>query len=108
MGKIRVDGLENMHKKLKQMEKNANALSKKKEVSFSELFTIAFMKEHSKFTTFDELLDASPFRVENSEDFAAIPDDEFDEYVASVTDFDNWGEMRETATHDYISSQLGL
>ncbi len=78
---FKIDGLDKLQKQLKQMEKNAKELDKTTSVPFDELFTPSFMRKHSAFTTFDELLAAGNFSVDSQEDFEAIPDDVFDNHI---------------------------
>jgi hypothetical protein len=50
----------------------------------NELLNNDFIAEHSSFASFDELLAASPLKVESKEDFEAIPDAEWDTYIAAT------------------------
>jgi hypothetical protein len=91
---------------LRRLERNLKALEQSQEVSFAELFTPAFIRRTTSFLTFEALLDASGFRVESAEDFAAIPDAEWDTFIAGNTSFANWAEMRETAAAEWMKRQL--
>jgi hypothetical protein len=51
---------------------------------------------------------ASPFKVETKEDFEAIPDDEWNTYIASNTSFESWEEMQHQAAGEYVAKQIGL
>lgn len=64
------------------------------------------MKEHTKVSTFDEFLIQENFHVETEADFEAIPDEEYNKYVSSATDFSSWDEMLEAATVEYLEQQL--
>lgn len=75
-------------------------------VSFDVLFDRNFMKLHTSAASFDEFLSQGNFNVKTEEDFESIPDDVFDKYVASNTDFSSWEEMFDTATGEYLESQL--
>jgi len=70
-------------------------------VSFGELFTTQFMKENTDFNSFEELLQFGGYEVNSPEDFAAIPDDEFDALVCAKTKFQNWESMKSEAGREY-------
>ena len=91
---------------LDQMIRNAEEIDGKHQVKLVDLMNPAFISTHSKFTDFDALLAASGFKVDSAEDFAAIPDDEWDDYIKSNTDFENWLEMQKTAGAEYMRSKL--
>lgn len=48
----------------------------------SELLTSAFVARHTQFVSADELFEQSGFKIESQEDFAAIPDEEWDESIS--------------------------
>ena len=91
---------------LDQLIKNAKELDGKDQVKLVDLMNPAFISTHSKFTDFDDLLAASGFKVDSAEDFAAIPDDEWDVYIKANTDFENWLEMQKAAGAEYMKSKL--
>jgi hypothetical protein len=77
-------------------------------VNFDVLFSSRFMESHTNVSSFEEFLEKGNFIVETEEDFEAIPDDVFDAYVQSSTDFSSWEEMFDAATDDYLDDQLNL
>ena len=66
------------------------------------------MSKYTDFSSFDEMLGASGFKAETPEDFAAIPDDQWDAFVATRTRFENWKDMREAGTREYVAGKLRL
>ena len=108
MSGFRFSGLDDLQKELSEMARRAEELDGTHEVPLDELMSRSFMQKHSRFSSFDQFLDASPFTVETSEDFDAIPDAEMDDYVSSVTDFDSWEDMLDEATQEYISRKMGF
>lgn len=91
---------------LDQMKKNLEELSEIKEISFGELFNESFLASCSSFNNVQELFDKSGFKVESMDDLAAIPDDEWDEYIAKHTTYSNWNDMRNGAVANYTSQRL--
>lgn len=91
---------------LERFKKNVEDLGNTKSVTLLELMSSAFVSAHSKFDNFESLLNSSDFKVESSEDFLAIPDDEWDAFIGANTDFSNWKEMQESAHANWIKSKI--
>jgi len=101
-----VHGLDKFKSNLDKVQKNIEDISGKHEVSFDKLFNDNFMKEHSKFNSFQELLDNSKFKPTTKEEFLAIPDDEWDVYIKENTNFESWKEMYQNAGQAYMAEQV--
>jgi hypothetical protein len=108
MSNVKIKGFDKLQKQLKSMEKSAKDLESTKEVSFGVLFNSSFMRTYTNFESFDELLTAGGFVVNNQDDFKAIPDDEFDSHVRNTTKFDSWQQMLNTATEKFVVKKLGF
>lgn len=102
--KIKVTGLGQLQKDIEKMKNNAEKLSKKKEVSFGELFTSEFMRKYTNFSSIDELLDDCGYGDMSKEEFEAQPD--IDAKISERTKFKSWEEMLDTAAEDYALSQV--
>lgn len=100
------DDLDKLSKRLNKLAKNAREINGENKVSFAELFTEDFMSKYTNFSSFDELLKAGNFIVNSTEDFKAIPDDEFDKHIRSVTKFSSWKEMLEKASAEWVEKKL--
>lgn len=103
---FKIQGLDEFQKNLKELSKRAENLHGEHKVSFDELFTKDFVMKYSNFSSFDELLEAGNFIVNSEEDFEAIPDDEFDNHINSVTNFPNWESMLAKASEIWTTKQL--
>lgn len=108
MFKFEMKGLDKLQKDLKNMEKAARELEGKQTVPLSVLFNDSFMLKYTKFDNLDALFENSDFEVETDEDFAKIPDDQWDQYINEVTDFENWEEMMSKAAELYALKKLGF
>jgi len=93
---------------LNDLSRKAKALHGTRRVRIDELFPRAFMRKYTRYGSFDEMVKGSGFKVENEEDFTAIPDADWDRLVKSVTRFESWHAMREQATADWSAKKLGL
>lgn len=105
---IEFRGLDQVKKKLNDIKERAEELNGNHTVSFSELFNHEFMAEYSQYQSMQELMDKSGFTINNQEDFAAIPDDQWDEYIRKVTKFENWKEMQQTAASKWAAKKMGV
>lgn len=73
-----------------------------------ELFHDGFMREHTRFSSFQEMLDQSGFKVETDEDLEAIPDDVWELHVQTHTNFPSWDEMQGVAAEEWTMKKAGL
>jgi len=105
---IKVTGLDKLKKNLRELAKKAEALDGKHAVPLPSLLTPAFVQSCSSFQNVDEMFEASGFKIESPEDFKAIPDEEWDKFIAKTTSYDNWKEMLAAATRIWTKSQLGM
>jgi hypothetical protein len=87
-----INGFDELIDSLKSLEKNVHNLEGTHTISFDKLFTKIFMEKHTDCSSFDEFLKAGNFVVDSQEDFEAIPDDVWDQFVSHATDFDSWDE----------------
>ena len=104
---LKITGLDGLTKKLGEIERKAKAVNGQK-VPMTELLTPEFVARHTKFASADEMFDASGFKVETQEDFAAIPDDKWDEYIRSISSFASWQEMLARAGEQWAAKKLGF
>ncbi len=103
---ISIDGFDELQRIINRLQTNIENLQG--EVSFRELFPPGFMARNTNFTSFDDLLAESGFKVETREDFANIPDGEWDAFIASTTRFANWEEMLQKAFEEYAQRKLAI
>lgn len=54
------------------------------------------------------MFDASGFKVESQEDFAAIPDVEWNEFIRSISSFSDWQTMLGEAGATWAAKKLGF
>lgn len=105
---VETDGFEELEDDLKQMEDGLDKVEDEDNVSFEELFTKEFMRKYTDFESMESFLEHSPWTVESAEDFEAIPEDEFDDYVDENTTFEDWDSMSGTAFEVWVARQMGL
>jgi hypothetical protein len=105
---IKIKGFDEVHKKLKQLSDNAKKLDGEHNIPFDVLFNNKFMSRHTNFSSIDDFIKDSGFEVSSQEDFAKIPDTEWDIYVRSNSRFQDWSKMMEKATAEYVAKQLGF
>lgn len=66
------------------------------------------MRKYTSFSSMEELLDASGFKIECQEDLEAIPEAEFNKHIMATTKFKNWEKMLGEATSQYVAQKLGF
>jgi hypothetical protein len=104
--KIEIKGLDQLTRKLEDLQRRAENLSGN--VPTRGILTPAFLRKHSRFSSIEEMFEASGFKVETQDDFKNIPDQPWDEFIAKETTFPNWKEMLSAAGGEYAKRKLGF
>tara|TARA_B100001059_G_C17787769_1_gene558202 strand:- start:349 stop:663 length:315 start_codon:yes stop_codon:yes gene_type:complete len=91
---------------LDKLRKNLSELSGASEVKLVDLMDAEFVSGCSQYSSLEELFEASGFKIESKEDFSAIPDDEWEQFITSSTTFDSWLEMQKSAVASYAKKKL--
>lgn len=105
---IRFHGVDRFKKRVRELEQRAAALGNVDRVPVSELFTPEFMRRHTDFQTFDEMVAESRYNVESLGDVDRIPEARWDEVVRCGTGFESWAAMRRLAEEGWVRRELGL
>ena len=100
--------LEDISRKLRDLQRRAEDVDGEHSVPINELFYDEFMLRNTDFSSIDDMFAASGFKVETSDDFAAIPDDEWDAFVKARTRFESWEEMKKAAVQQWAAGRLGF
>lgn len=106
--RLEMRGFDEIQKKLHDLEVRAKQMGGEHKVPVIEVLTVEFMRQHTKFGSFGEMIEASGQKVESAEDFAAIPDDVWDEFVRKNTKFESWNAMLSAAGAQWAQKKMGL
>lgn len=101
-----IKGLDELQNKLKNLQFDIEKLSGEQKLSFKDIFPTSFMRRFTQFSSIDEMVKNSPFKVECEEDFKNIPDIDWDKYVKEKTYFQSWDQMLSKAGEEYIGKQV--
>lgn len=102
----RIEGLEHLQKRLEEMAEKAEEMSGNHSVPISELLNPDFLASCSAFSNIEELFEASGFKVETSEDFAAIPESDWEWFIQQNTSYTSWHEMQQAAATIWMKKKL--
>jgi hypothetical protein len=105
---VTVTGLKELERKLKDIGDRAQKLQGTTDTPLSELLTAEFLKTCSRFSSLNELFNASGFVITDADDFKAVPDGQWNEFIKQNTSFANWNELLSAAAKDWTKDQLGL
>jgi len=78
------------------------------EVPIRDLFDDQFMREHTRFETFDAMVVASPSDASSADELGLVPDGTWDGFVAETTDFDDEEEMVFAVRDHWVAKRLDL
>ena len=105
---FRIEGFNELQKKLEEMHRKAEELDGGHSVPISELLTPEFLAGCSSFSTVEELFDASGFEVESPEDLEAIPDSDWEWFIQQNTSYTSWSEMLQNASQAWAFKKMDL
>ncbi len=77
-------------------------------VHLGDLLTPDFIARHSRFAAEDEMFVASGFDIQSAQDFAAIPDVDWDRFIEQNTSFDTWLDMLQAAHFEWFQRNLKI
>ena len=106
MFKMRMEGSDQLQRKLKRIEENIDPISGSRTIPIQELLNDEFMKGNTNYQTCQEMFDESPFKIESHTDFDVIPDDQRNAYISLNTKFSDWNGMLEEAAKEMIQREL--
>jgi len=101
-----IKGLDEIQKNLNRLTNEIEKISGPQNVTLNDLFPGEFMSKHTRFSSIDEMVKKSPFKVESEEDFKNIPDEAWDDYVSKNTPFKGWAEMQSKAAEKYFGKKV--
>lgn len=74
-------------------------------IPIDELFSPAFMKKYSSFSSLDDLLE---LHIVTPEDLKAIPEDQINAHVSQNSKFSSWEEMMQEAISQYVKKKIDI
>ena len=90
-------------KYLRKLKKNAGATNGEQELSLTQLLTPAFLRQHTRFGSVDELFAA--WKIDPLS-FRNLSDDDQDRLTRAVTKFPTWKALLQDAGKDFANKQL--
>lgn len=105
---FKIKGMDGFEKNLKQLSKNAQAVSGTHKYSFDEIFSEKFMRENSNFTSIEDFLKSSPENISTAEELEKADETTLDTFVSNQTKFSSWKEMLTEAQKALLISRLGF
>ncbi|MDO4922181.1 MAG: hypothetical protein Q4E64_10215 [Phascolarctobacterium sp.] len=75
-------------------------------ITFQELFNPEFLKEHSKFTSMDDILWRSGFGIMNLLEVENVNQDKWNEYIAKNCECETWHDFGKLAMIEWMKRKL--
>jgi len=94
--------------KLRDLQRKAEQLDGEQSVQLADLFHDEFMLRNTEFPSVELMLEASGYKIESNDDFANIPEGDWNEFIRSRTRFASWDEMKNAAAQEWVARALGL
>lgn len=109
--KVNLKGLDQLQRKLKDLERKARAVDGKHQIPLSDLFPPSFLRVHTRFSSLDDLEAKARewgFSLGSQEDLDKLPTDQWDAFIAEHTHFTTWKDMLGKGAAEWTSRQLGF
>ena len=103
---FQIKGLGDFEQELKNLDKKFKKIGGTHSVPMEELLSPDFMVRFTNFSSFDELIEKSGYVIETQEDFDKIPDNEWDSFIITQTQFSSWQNMLELAGSEFVQKQF--
>ncbi len=103
---LKIKGLKKFESEFKKLKSNNKKLQNTTQVSFSDLFSIDFMKNNTNFDNINDFFYYFNIKVNNQVEFNLLDEALLDEAVNRFTDFNSWEEMVDEANLKYIEKKL--
>lgn len=105
---FKIKGMDKFEREIKQLSKNAQAVSGTHKYSFDEIFSEKFMCENSNFSSIEDFLKSSPENISTAEELEKADETILDTFVSNQTKFSSWEEMLAEAQKALLISRLGF
>lgn len=105
---IEIKGLKELRRRLRDLRRKAEALEGEHTIPLGEFFPADFLRQYTDFESLEDMFQASGFVVESREDFKKIPEDQWDQFIRSRTQFSSWREMQDAAGVEWTKRKLGF
>lgn len=91
---LSVEDPDSLHERLRHALERSDEPNPRSPPAF---FAPTFMREHTRYESFDAFCAASPWDAEDVGRLDRVDTGELDAFVAATTEFDDWAEMERTA-----------
>lgn len=102
------DDLDERTETVEELKARAADAPGAEEIEVTDVFDDAFVREYTEFSSFDEMVRASPSAAESAAELELVPVGTWDEFVADHTLFDDEEELVMEARDHWVAAQLGL
>lgn len=103
---FKIDGLDDLQKDLKQLERNARSIGQRRSIDLYKLLSNRFLRRHTKFSSLDQLFDESPLDVKTQKDLDTLNEQELDEFIRKSTKFRSWEDILDNALGEWAEAEL--
>jgi G3E family GTPase len=104
--KIQSDALDEVRRRLQELQRRAEAIQGNEGIPTLELFSERFMNARTSFSSFQTMVEASGIDIK--EDTNELDDrEDWSAFVAANTTFPGWKAMRDAALSEWMDRQFG-
>ena len=105
---ISINGLDDLQKKLEELQKKVKSLDGEHKVPIIELFPADFMTRYTEFHSIEEMMSEGGIDFESANESQLETNNVWNEFVSKHTEFNNWNSMMGKAGEEWVSKKLDL
>lgn len=91
---------------LKKLKNNVEEIQEQGGFSLAEILNDRFIQNATPFNNLNELFEKGGFKFESVEEFEALPEDELNSFIASISNYSTFQEMIRAATMYFTRNKL--
>ena len=97
-----IKGLEELEKKLRELQDKLDRLEQQHEVPLSEVLNDDFVSRHTAYSSITELFAAGGFKT------GEVQEEKMDAFIRSVSKFQSWQDLVNAAAKEWSAKKLGF
>jgi hypothetical protein len=99
---MKIKGLEELEKKLQELQDKLDRLEQEHEVPLSEVLNDDFISRHTPYVSVTALFEAGGFRTGD------LQEEKMDAFIRTVSRFQSWQDLVNAAAKEWSAKKLGF
>lgn len=103
---FKITGLDEFQRKIEQLRRNVEQIGGTHQVPLPEVFSSAFMRQHSSVPDFETFCRDAGLDISSNEAFEATSLEKLDSSARRLTEFSRWEDLKKAGVADWAKRRL--